>query len=35
MPINCFNEDPASGPDINEVLEEVEYQLNGNKVSKL
>ena len=24
MPINYFNEDPASGPDINEVLEEVE-----------
>ena len=35
MPINYFNEDPASGPDINEVLEEVEYQLTGNKVSKL
>ena len=33
MPINYFNEDPASGPDINEVLEEVEYQLTGNKVS--
>ena len=35
MRINYFNEDPASGPDINEVLEEVEYQLTGNKVSKL
>ena len=35
MPINYFNEDSASSPDINEVLEEVEYQLTGNKVSKL
>ena len=35
MPINYFNEDPASGPNINEELEEVEYQLIGNKLSEL
>ena len=36
MPINYFNENPpSSGVDIDEVLEEIEYQLIGNKVSKL
>lgn len=36
MHINYFNENPpTSGVDIDEVLEEIEYQLIGNKVSKL
>ena len=35
MPVNYFNKGSPSGLDINEVLEEVEYQLISDKVSKL